>query len=46
MKKNTGQKHFALCINNTGYKASLVPGKIYRILKDAKASKDDLGSDC
>jgi hypothetical protein len=42
MKKNTNQKHFALCIDNTDYKASLVPGKIYRILKDAKASKDDL----
>ena len=33
--------HFALYIDNTSYKASLVPGKIYRILKDAKASKDD-----
>ena len=42
MKKNTKQKHFALCLNNTDYKASLVPGKIYRILKDAKGSKDDL----
>lgn len=31
-----------MCIDNTDYKASLVPGKIYRILKDAKASKDDL----
>jgi len=42
MKKNTKQKHFALCLNNTDYKASLIPGKIYRILKDAKGSKDDL----
>lgn len=42
MRKNSKQTHFALCIDNTDYKASLVPGKIYRILKDAKASKDDL----
>jgi hypothetical protein len=42
MKKTIKQKHFALCVDNTDYKASLVPGKIYRILKDAKASKDDL----
>lgn len=42
MKKNAKQKHFALCIDNTDYKASLIPGKVYRILKDAKASKDDL----
>jgi hypothetical protein len=42
MKKTSKQKHFALCIDNIDYKASLVPGKIYRILKDAKASKDDL----
>ena len=42
MKKNSKQTDFALCIDNTDYKASLVPGKIYRMLKDAKASKDDL----
>ena len=42
MKKNAKQMHFALCIENSDYKASLIPGKIYRILKDAKASKDDL----
>ncbi|HUF41589.1 MAG TPA: hypothetical protein VMR20_06510 [Verrucomicrobiae bacterium] len=42
MKKTTKRKHFALRIDNTDYPASLVPGKIYRLLKDAKASKDDL----
>lgn len=42
MKKNSKQTDFALCVDNTDYKASLVPGKIYRMLKDAKASKDDL----
>jgi hypothetical protein len=41
MKKKTSQS-FALCIDNRDYKASLVPGKIYRIVKDLKAAKDDL----
>jgi hypothetical protein len=35
-------KHFALCIDNTGYEASLIPGKVYRILPDPRAAKDDL----
>jgi len=34
-------KHFALCIDNTDYEASLIPGKVYRILPDSKAAKDD-----
>lgn len=32
---------FALCIDNTDYKASLIPGKVYRIIPDPKAAKDD-----
>ena len=39
MKKLT--KQFALCIDNSSYEASLIPGKVYRILPDAKAAKDD-----
>ena len=35
-------KSFALCIDNTDYKASLIPGKVYRIVSDARAAKDDL----
>ncbi len=35
-------KSFALCIDNTGYQASLIPGKVYRVLPDPKAVKDDL----
>jgi len=35
-------KPFALCIDNSDYKASLIPGKVYRILPDARAAKDDL----
>jgi len=33
---------FALCVDNTGNEASLIPGKIYRVKPDAKADKDDL----
>jgi len=35
-------KQLALCIENTGNEASLILGKVYRILPDARASKDDL----
>src|SRR5579863_7835955 len=38
----TTTKPFALCMDNTGYQASLVPGKVYRILPDPVAAKDDL----
>ena len=35
-------KPFALCIDNKDYRASLIPGKVYRILPDPRAAKDDL----
>ena len=35
------RKPFALCVHNTGYKASLIPGKVYRVIPDARAAKDD-----
>ncbi|MBI1748453.1 MAG: hypothetical protein HYR55_17990 [Acidobacteria bacterium] len=35
-------KQFAVCIENTGDEASLILGKVYRILPDARAAKDDL----
>lgn len=35
-------KPFALCVDNTEYQASLVLGKVYRILPDARAARDDL----
>ena len=35
-------KSFALCVDNTDYKASLIPGKVYRIIPDLAAAKDDL----
>jgi hypothetical protein len=39
MKPTT--KPFALCVDNADYEASLILGKIYRILPDPKAAKDD-----
>jgi hypothetical protein len=35
-------KPFALCVDDTDYEASLIPGKVYRILPDTRAAKDDL----
>jgi hypothetical protein len=35
-------KSFALCVDNTDYKASLIPGKVYRIIPDPQVAKDDL----
>ena len=29
--------HFAICLNNEGYEASLERGKLYRIVPDAEA---------
>jgi len=40
MKRVT--RRFALCLDNEGNEASLVLGKVYRILPDARAAKDDL----
>jgi hypothetical protein len=40
MKQPT--KEFALCVDNNDYEASLIPGKVYPVLSDARAAKDDL----
>jgi len=40
MKRVT--KRFALCLDNRGNEASLIQGKVYRILPDARAAKDAL----
>ena len=40
MKNQT--REFALCLDNTGNEASLILGKVYRIVPDARAAKDDL----
>jgi hypothetical protein len=33
---------FVLCIDSTGYRASLIPGKVYPILPDPQAARDEL----
>ena len=40
MKRVPGR--FALCLDNVGNDASLILGKVYRIVPDARAAKDDL----
>ncbi len=40
MKRVT--KRLAVCLKNTGNEASLILGKIYRVVPDARAAKDDL----
>ena len=32
--------HFALCLNNNGYSASLEVGKLYRVIEDKEASAE------
>ena len=34
--------HFALCLNNEGYPASLEVGKLYRVIEDEQAASEDL----
>jgi hypothetical protein len=40
MKRQTAT--FALCLKNTGNEASLILGKVYRVVPDARAAQDDL----
>jgi hypothetical protein len=40
MKRLT--KRLALCLENEGNEASLIPGKVYQVILDAPAAKDDL----
>ena len=35
-------KKFAVCLDNAGNEASLILGKVYRLLPDERAAKDDL----
>jgi hypothetical protein len=36
------RKRFALCLDNSDYEVSLIPGKVYRVVPDQKAARDDL----
>ena len=38
----TLSKTFALCVDNGDYKASLIPGKVYSVVPDTRAAKDEL----
>ncbi len=40
MKKE--KREFALCLDNAGNEASLVLGKVYRVVPDARAGNDGL----
>jgi len=35
------KKRFALCIDNTDYQASLITRKLYEIIPDEEAARDD-----
>ena len=35
------KRRFALCIDNKGYQASLIPRKVYEIIPDERAEQDD-----
>ncbi len=39
---NMPKRQFAVCVDNTDYEASLIVRKIYEILPDEAAAKDDL----
>jgi hypothetical protein len=34
-------KKYAICINNKNYEASLIPRKIYEVISDERAEKDN-----
>jgi hypothetical protein len=36
------KKHFILCIDNTDYEASLITRKMYEVIPDEQAEKDDM----
>ncbi len=38
-KRNASELHFAICLKNEGYPASLEIGKLYRVIPDDAASK-------
>lgn len=39
---NEKKRYFAICVDNVDYEASLVLRKIYEIIPDEKAERDDL----
>jgi hypothetical protein len=41
-KMSEHKKHFAICVNNSDYEASLILRKIYEIIPDEQGAQDDL----
>jgi hypothetical protein len=41
MKTKRSARRFAVCVDNSGYPAALEKFKIYRVLPDAQAARDD-----
>lgn len=41
-KTEQGAAHFAVCLNNAGYEASLEVGKLYHVIPDAEATAHGL----
>jgi len=39
---NTQKRQFAVCVDNADHEASLILRKIYEVLPDEEAAKDDL----
>ena len=37
-RKSNKENHFAVCVNNKGYEASLEAGKLYRVILDPEAA--------
>jgi len=42
MKRNGRESHYAICVNNTGYKASLIVRKVYQLKSDPAAERRGL----
>ncbi len=38
----SAKKQYVLCIDNTDYEASLITRKVYEVIPDEQAEKDDL----
>jgi len=39
---NTQKRQFAVCVDNTDHEASLILRKVYEVLPDEKAARNDL----
>ncbi len=42
VRRKNASSHFAVCLNNDGYRASLEVGKLYRVIPDKEAESHGL----